>query len=412
MPAHLSAAIITVGSELVEGLRVDTNTAEIARDISRFGFRVTEATSVGDDDYQLAETIARLCAHNPLVVVTGGLGPTHDDVTREAAARALGLPLIPDPALLAFLEPFVKRHHDAASAEQVRTQALVLEGARVLAPTNGTAAGQVVPTPAGHLVLLPGPPREMRPLLVRALESYTPSRAPAADLGVTGLAESDVQHAAQRALAEFDGITLTVLAKPGDVRVVLLDTGAGGRVLDLAAPAVARELGDACYSTDGETLAQALVRHAKERRVTLAAAESCTGGMVAAAITDVPGASEVFLGSAVTYSNQAKTELLGVDPHVLATHGAVSEPVAAQMAARGRARFGADVCVSITGIAGPDGGSDEKPVGLVWFGLDSARPGGNAQQFSRTFGAGGRDSVRARATAAALDLLRREVLRR
>ena len=411
MPAHLSAAIITVGSELVEGLRVDTNTAEIARDVSRFGFKVAEAVSVGDDEFLLADTIARLCAHMPLVVVTGGLGPTHDDVTREAASRALELEMTPDPALLKFLEPFLARHSDPSSAEQVLTQALVLDGARVLAPENGTAAGQVVPTAAGHLVLLPGPPREMRPMLARALEPYTATRGAARDLGVTGLAESDVQHAAQRALSRFSGIDLTVLAKPGDVRVVLLDDGASAASLDQAARAVARELGDACYSTAGETLAEALVREAAKRGVTVAAAESCTGGMVAAAITDVPGASAVFLGGAVVYSNATKSALLGVDEGTLAEHGAVSEPVAAQMAAGGRERFGADVCVSVTGVAGPDGGTALKPVGLVWFGLDSTRSGGGTEQTSRRFGAASRESVRARATALALDLLRREVLR-
>ena len=161
----------------------------------------------------------------------------------------------------------------------------------------------------------------------------------------------------------------------------------------------------------GETLEMQLGPLLRQHNLKLAAAESCTGGLVAAAITDVAGASEVFLGSGVTYSNQAKTEVLGVDPDMLASHGAVSGLVAAQMAAGGRARFGADVCVSVTGIAGPDGGSAEKPVGLVWFGLDSARPGGNAEQLSRVFAGGGRESVRARATAAALDLVRREVLR-
>ena len=411
MAAHLSAAIITVGSELVEGLRVDTNTAEIARDISRYGFRVVEATSVGDDEYLLAETIARLCAHNPLVVVTGGLGPTHDDITREAAARALGLALVPDEGLLAFLQPFLQRHIDPASAEQVLTQALVLEGAWLLPPTNGTAAGQVVPTPTGHLVLLPGPPHEMRPLLARAMASHTPARAAARDLGVTGLAESDVQHAAQRALAAFEGVALTVLAKPGDVRVVLLDDGAGDTGLDAAARAVAAELGDTCYSVAAETLAETLVRAARERGVTLATAESCTGGMVAAAITDVPGASEVFLGSVVTYANDAKVALLGVDENTLAASGAVSEPVATQMAAGARTRFSADVSVSVTGVAGPGGGSRDKPVGLVWFALESGRAGALPIRCSRMFAGGGRDAVRARATAFALDLLRREVLR-
>ena len=205
MAASKTAAVVTVGSELVEGLRVDTNTAQIARDIQRYGYRVIETVSVGDDVAILSACLSRLCAVHDLVITTGGLGPTHDDITREAASGALGTALIPDPGLLAFLQQFLARHSNPDAAEQVLSQALVLEGAEILPATNGTAAGQVVPTEAGRLVLLPGPPREMRPMLADWLGLQTTVRAEVADLGVTGLAESDVQLAAQRALAGFAG---------------------------------------------------------------------------------------------------------------------------------------------------------------------------------------------------------------
>jgi nicotinamide-nucleotide amidase len=411
MPVRREAAIVTIGSELVEGLRVDTNTAEIARDIARCGFHVTEAISVGDDEQALASALRRLTSAYSFVVVTGGLGPTHDDVTREAAAAALDLPMQPDSELTAFLQPFLARHKDPRSAEQVLTQAMVLQGAEVLMPTNGTAAGQIVPTPAGSLVLLPGPPREMRPMLQRALSRYSAVRAEPRELGVTGLAESDVQHGAQRALEAFPGIQLTVLAKPGDCRVILLDEGAGADGLERAARAVAAQIGEPCYSMDGASLAETIVREATARGLTIAAAESCTGGMVAAALTDVAGSSAVFLGGVVSYSNDAKVDLLGVSPADIEQHGAVSQVVADAMAQGACEGFGADICVAITGVAGPGGGSPDKPVGTVWFSILSRVGAGTNAQSAVAWTGSSREAIRARATSTALDLIRREVLR-
>lgn len=410
MATRQQAAIITVGSELVEGLRVDTNTAEIARDISRCGFAVAEAISVGDDEPALAATLSRTTATYPMVVVTGGLGPTHDDVTRDAAALALGLQMESDADIVAFLQPFVARHGDPRSAAQVLTQALVLDGAEVLAPTTGTAPGQVVATPAGQLVLLPGPPREMRPMLARVLERFSADRAEPRELGVTGLPESDVQHAAQSALKAFGGIQLTVLAKPGDVRVILLDEGAGATTMDAAARAVAAELGIACYSLDGSSLAETVVQLATARGLTIATAESCTGGMVAAALTDVPGSSATFLGGVVSYSNVSKTRLLDVDPEDLQEHGAVSALIAEQMAAGAQDRFDADICVAVTGIAGPAGGSEDKPVGTVWFAVLSRLGDGKGRQVSVKWTGASREAIRARATSLALDLVRQQLI--
>lgn len=411
MSDRQQAAIVTIGSELVEGLRVDTNTAQIARDISPYGFAVCEAISVGDEVEQLATTLARLTTSYALVVVTGGLGPTHDDITRDATAKALGLAMEADPSLVATLEPSIVRHKDPRSAAQVLTQALVLATAEVLPPTTGSAAGQIIPTPAGRLVLLPGPPREMRPMLLQMLERYPRVRALPRELGVTGMAESDVQHAAQTALAEFEGIQLTVLARPGDVRVLLLDDGCGEATLDRAVKAVALEIGSACYSRDGSSLAETVIREAAARGLTVALAESCTGGMIASALTDVPGASEVFLGSVVAYSNEAKSKILRVDPEDLAEHGAVSRRVAESMAFGAYDRYGADICVSVTGLAGPAGGTPAKRVGTVWFGVLCAICEATATQTVAHFSGGDRESVRARATAHALNLIRHEVLK-
>ena len=409
MTVRGSAAIITIGSELTEGLRIDTNTAEVARTITRRGFRVAETVSIGDDAALLAETLQRVCAAHDLVVTTGGLGPTHDDITRDAASLALGLALIPDAGVAAALADIVARHMDPGARESMLVQALVLEGAEVLPALTGTAPGQLVPTQAGSLVLLPGPPSEMRPMLAALMKRFETSIAEPVELGVTGWSESDVQHAAQRALAVFPDVVLTVLAKPGDVRVLLIDDGAGEAGLAKAATAVATEVGPACYTTRGLSLAEELLGAATTRGLTLATAESCTGGLAAAAITDVPGSSAAFLGSVVSYDDSVKAGVLGVPEELLAQFGAVSEETARAMAEGARTLLCADLAVAVTGVAGPGGGSPDKPVGLVWFAL--ASPDGTSA-VSTSFPRGGRGAVRARATAKALDLLRRATLDR
>lgn len=403
-----SAAIVTVGSELVEGLRVDTNTAEIARALGPRGFTVVEALSVGDDVATLATVLRRLTGAYELVVVTGGLGPTHDDITRDAASEALRVPLILDESLAAGLASVIARHNDPDAADQVLLQALVLEGATVISATTGTAPGLVAETPAGMLALLPGPPSEMRPMLEVLMACYPSVRAHPHELGVVGLTESDAQLAAQRCLSAFPGVTLTVLARPGDVRVLLLDDGAGAEALARAATEVERVLGDNCYASDGSTLQASLARAAIERGVTLTVAESCTGGMIAAAITDTAGASSTFLGGVVSYHDDAKRELLGVREETLAAHGAVSEKTAREMAERVRSRLGADMALAVTGVAGPSGGSSDKPVGLVWFAVATSV---GTRAVKRLFPPTSREAVRQRATAAGLDLLRLEVLK-
>ena len=404
MQSRGTAVIVTVGSELTEGLRVDTNTAHIARELSRRGFTVTETLSVGDNVQLLADVLRRLASIHPLVVTTGGLGPTHDDVTRDAASAALGVRLAADAGLVERLRDVRLAQADPAAAEAVMSQALVLEGAEILQATSGTAPGQIATSPAGLLVLLPGPPAEMHPMLTAAVSRFEATRATPAELGVTGMSESDVQYAAQRALADFDGITLTVLAKPGDVHVLLIDDGAGESTIARAADRVAAEIGEACYATDGSPLAAALLGECRKRGLTLACAESCTGGLISAAITDVEGASDVFLGGMVSYADEVKIHALGVSAELLERHGAVSEPVARAMAEGVRKMTGADLALAVTGIAGPSGETADKPVGLVWFALASESGTPTAQ---RTFARPTRHSVRARATSTALDLLRR-----
>lgn len=394
------AAIVTVGTELVTGQRIDTNTAEIALALLGAGYAVTEAISVPDDTALVAATLARLTTAYPLVIATGGLGPTHDDITREAAALALGRPLTRDPGLVHSLAAFVARHLDPDAAPHVLRQADVVSGARVLPAIKGSAPGQAIDTDAGTLVLLPGPPAEMRPLLEAFIGPERVTTGPLR-LRCVGMTESDAQIRAQTALGSADGIGLTVLAAPALVEVVLFDEGAGETALSSAGDAVADALGDACYSRDGASLAETVIRLARESGTLIATAESCTGGMVAAALTDVAGASDVLVGGVVAYSNELKMSALGVPAGLLAQYGAVSEETARAMA-EGALGLGASLSVATTGVAGPGGGSAEKPVGLVWTATASAK--GSVAIERRLMG--DRAGVRTRAAVYALDALR------
>lgn len=406
--ALYNAAVVTVGSELTSGARVDTNTAEIARELRGRGMRVREAVSLGDDVGDLSSALKRLLEAQDVVVVTGGLGPTHDDITRSAAADALGLTLHRDARLERLLEPVSGRHESEDAARRTFLQADVIPGARIIDPTTGTAPGQVVTHEGKTLILLPGPPREMIPMLPVALTGFPPLELATAELGVTGLTESDAQTAVSRVLAAYaSDLEFTVLAKPGDVRILLTDTKEAASRLDDIVERVVRQLGSHCYSTTGESLAEAVVRAAKASEATLATAESCTGGLVASAVTSVPGASAVFAGGVVTYSDESKAECIGVDPTTLSRYGAVSTQTAAEMAQGVRARMRADIAVAVTGIAGPDGGTEDKPVGTVCFAI--VGPAG-CEAFTRSFPPGSRDAIRERATAFALDLLRRSAL--
>ena len=397
------AAVLTVGTELTTGLRIDTNGPEVARELRAAGFAVGTIVSLPDDEEAVADALRALADAYALVIVTGGLGPTHDDITRQAASRALGRPLLRDEALADWLSGRARRHIEPEAAAQIVRQADVLRGAKVLQPVTGTAPGLVVSSGRSTVVLLPGPPHEMRPML----ESFLAGRSegvPAVRLRCALVTESDAQVRASRALAAHPGVDLTVLAAPGEVEVVLFEHGAGAGGLARAAAAVRNALGEVCYSDDGSSLAATVVRRARESGARLAVAESCTGGLVAAAITEIPGASDVFVGGVVAYANETKIEALGVDSRTLERHGAVSAEVAAAMAEGARDRYGATLAVAVTGIAGPGGGTDVKPVGLVWFGLAGAGTGTTARQAQFP---GDRASVRSRATILALDWLRR-----
>ncbi len=399
-----TAAVLVIGSELVTGVRSDTNSTEVAAALLAAGFATDEIVARPDDEAAIAATVRRLVSAHDLVVVTGGLGPTHDDVTREAVSHALGLRLVSDPRLADRLKAVARRHRDPEAAAQVLRQADVLEGARLLEPSTGTAPGQVVSGPWGNVVMLPGPPHEMRPMLeefLRTVRTGTVHRL----VRCVNVSESDVQVVAQRLLSAYTGIGFTVLASPALVDAVLFDEGAGEEVLDRAVAEIAGALAEDCYSTDGSTLAETVITSARDASLSIAVAESCTGGLLGGALTAVPGASEAFRGGIVSYADDVKTAALGVPDATLAAHGAVSAETARAMAEGVRERLGANIAVAVTGIAGPDGGSPSKPAGTVWFAVAGAE--GSSATLRHLFG--GRDGVRTRAVVTALDLLRREI---
>jgi competence/damage-inducible protein CinA-like protein len=408
------AAIAAVGSELLTPFRTDTNSLAITAALNEVGYDVRRKVVVGDRVDELAAVVAEALTWADLVVTTGGLGPTEDDVTRQAVARVLDLPLEEDAEIVARLrDRFARR--GIAMAEINRRQALVPRGAEVVENPNGSAPGLWLERGRTALLLLPGPPREMKPMLERVIAERLSGRARGAGLyrrvlKITGRTESDVDATVQPIYGPWQRapipITTTILAVLGQIELHLsvhaaTRAGADG-VLDPAVAELVRALGPAVYSVDGRTLEAVVGARLAGRGWRIAAAESCTGGLLTSRLTDVPGSSAYVDRSVICYSNAAKVEWLGVPPALIEAHGAVSEPVARAMAEGIRARAGVEVGLGVTGIAGPGGGSESKPVGTVVLAV--ATPDETRVRTVRLFG--GREQVKYQAAQAAMNLLR------
>jgi nicotinamide-nucleotide amidase len=414
-----TAEIIAVGSELLGATRLDTNSLFLSGRLASLGIELRAKSVVGDDRGMLAVVFSQALARADLVLLTGGLGPTDDDVTREVVAGVLGLPFTEDPAIVATIERRFARRR-MRMPENNRRQAQVPRGALVLDNPNGTAPGLYIAHDAKVVVLLPGPPRELQPMMARLCESLLGARAGGersytTSAFVTGRSESHVEEAIQPIYSRWYDATppiqTTILAAPGQIEIHLTlrsaDPGAARARLDEARDAIAAALGDAVFSTDGRFLEEVVGDLLKARGLTMAAAESCTGGLLLSRVTDVPGSSAYVRGGVVAYSNDLKTAFVDVPADVIAQQGAVSEPVASAMASGARTRLGADIGVGITGIAGPDGGTPEKPVGTVAIAV--AGPGGAEQVRTFSF-PGGRAQVKYQSAQAALDMVRRGIL--
>ena len=414
LPPLRSAEVIAVGSELLGHTRLDTNSLFISERLSGLGIELLTKTVVGDDRKRLSDIFRQSLSRADLVVVTGGLGPTDDDLTRDAVAEVLDRALIEDPAIVERIrERFARR--GMRMPEINRRQAQVLAGALVLDNPNGTAPGQYLDRPA--VILLPGPPRELQPMLNALCEGALGARVSGErifrrSLFITGRSESHVEEAAQPIYSTWRSasppIETTILATPGQIELHISLRSADPRAGDEAIAAAQQLLIDALapdvFSSDGRMMEEIVGGLLRDRHWTIAAAESCTGGLLLSRLTDVPGSSDYVVGGAVLYSNQLKTSLAGVGGELIAAHGAVSEPVAMALAEGIRTRTGADVTVGITGIAGPGGGSEAKPVGTVAIAV--IVPG--APPRVRTFRyPGGRTQIKFLASQGALDMVRR-----
>jgi nicotinamide-nucleotide amidase len=413
-PSRPRAAIVVTGSELVRGERSDRNGPFYAREALRLGLEPARITIVGDAPEAL-EAALRDGLDADACLVSGGLGPTHDDRTVEVLARAAGLELLVDPELEREIEAVSRvaaerlRRPYADFEPGVRKQATRPEGSLSLG-LAGTAPGLVLRAPGGCVaVVLPGPPGELQRLWPRALETeplrelLARARPPGRRvLRLYGVSESAVARALEEAGGDGGGVEATICARDFEIHVDLVVGPDAGARADALEEALASRLERWLYARDERGVEELVLSLCRARGARLATAESCTGGMVAARLTSVPGSSEAFAGGVVAYSTELKESQLGVSAELLAAHGAVSAEVAAAMAAGARERLAADVAVAVTGVAGPGGGSVDKPVGLVY--LHAAGPDG---ELARELNVpGDREAVRARSTAAALHLVR------
>ncbi len=414
----MNAEIIAVGSELLTPYRMDTNSLFLTEQINQLGVEVIFKSVVGDDLKRLVAAAQHALLRSEIVIFSGGLGPTEDDLTREAVAEALGVGLRRDEAVLAGIERRFAARGWKMSPNNAQ-QADVLEGAMVLPNPNGTAPGQWLSGKFDGreriVILLPGPPHELKPLFEAECRERLRSKLPPAFLAtrvlkVAMLGESHVDARVAPIYKRFAEVQTTILAGPGEIqlhfksRAGTLDA-AQARV-DEAADAVEDELDDAVFSRNGESLEQIVGYWLQMRNATLAVAESCTGGMLGERITSVSGSSRYFAGGAIVYSNAVKTDLAGVPADMIERHGAVSREVAAALAEGIRYRCEATFGVGITGIAGPTGGTPEKPVGLVFHALASD---GGTDVIERNF-PGDRKRIRRFATTLALDMVRRKLM--
>ncbi len=415
----MNAEIIAVGSELLTPQRIDTNSLFITQKLGERGIEVVRKSVVGDDHDRLTSEIRRSRDAVEIVVLSGGLGPTLDDLTRAAAAAAVGRGLeFHDSIVEQIAERF--RRFNREMAEVNKRQAYILEGAEILENPNGTAPGQWFEDERGILILLPGPPRELKPLFEKAClprldRRESPYRYFTHSMRVAGIGESDVDQRIGPIYSVEERVATTILSAPGDIQIHLrarAQTEVEAReIAESLGANIQGELGEAVYTLLNEPLEAVVAGLLRAKGLKLAAAESCTGGLLAGKITDVPGSSEFFAGSFVSYSNNAKINWLGVDPAILEAHGAVSEPTSAAMAEAARDHAakvlgGPAIGISTTGIAGPGGGTDEDPVGTVYFGIADD----NGVIVKRRQLGGGRDRVRTLAVHTGLELLRRRVL--
>lgn len=409
--------LITIGNELLLGFTIDTNAAYLARELAALGVSVVRRATVADDASEIASAVRDALGRTGAVITTGGLGPTSDDLTRSAIAELFGRELVPDESRWDALRALWRERGRGEIPLTNRAQIMIPAGALVLDNRHGTAPGVFIEDDRGRwCAMLPGVPREMRGMFGDALLPVLSRRlggerrvVRSRTLRTTSIAESHLAERLGPLAVGVDGLPLAYL--PGqdgvDLRVTVRDVSpdAADAALGHAIGVLRERVGPYAYGEERDDLAAVVLALCKERGLRIAVGESCTGGLLGARLTAIPGSSAVVEGGVIAYSNAVKTELLSVPAELIAEHGAVSEPVARAMADGARAHTGADIGIGITGVAGPDGGTPEKLVGLVWIAVTS----GHAAKARGPRLVGDRSEIRYRATQVALDMVRRMV---
>lgn len=410
----MKAEIIAIGTELLWGRVIDTNTGYLGRKLQQTGVSVARAHIVADDLEAIRSAIQESLGRADLVITIGGLGPTSDDLTREAISEVLDVPLIFREDLKEKIEAHFKKRNVPMPEINLR-QAYLPEGAMPIENRVGTAPGFILEKGEKTICALPGPPNELIPMVEETLLPYVRGKVKGnvilqKVLRVVGKPESVVEEILQGIMTPTGNPTVTPLAKPYEIQVAITAEGdeeTTKRLIEETERKIRERLGEDIFGTDQEELEEVVGRMLKERKMSLSVAESCTGGLLGYRITKVSGSSGYFMGGVISYSNEAKGKILGVSGENLERYGAVSEEVAKEMAEGVRRLFCTDLGIGITGIAGPTGGTPEKPVGLVYIAL--ATPTGTICQ--RNIFPGDRESVRWRSSQTALDMLRRWLLR-
>jgi nicotinamide-nucleotide amidase len=410
----LTAEIIAIGSELLSPNRSDTNSLWLTDQLNRMGIDVKLKTIVGDDDARLEEVVKDAAKRSRVVISTGGLGPTEDDITRKVVARALGRRLSLDEKLLEEIRTKFQRF-GMNMPERNSRQAMVIDGAEVLPNPNGSAPGLYLAQGSCAIALLPGPPREMKPMFENHVKPRLEKvagdvRFATRLMRVTGMGESAVDEKISPIYTQFDNPQTTILFNSSEIEIHLRAHGRTEQdaeaLIDHLSLKIEQALGNSVFSFRGETMEEVVGRRLAMTEFTLAVAESCTGGLIAQRLTNVPGSSKYFIEGIVTYSNESKTRLLGVDKKLIREFGAVSQQVARDMARGVRHKAKTDFGLAVTGIAGPDGGTGDKPVGLVYIALADD----SHTEHKKLTLPGDRELIRWRASQAALDMLRRRLI--
>lgn len=411
----MQAELLAVGSELLVPGRQETNAATLTRYLLERGCKVVARTTIADDARALTGSLRLAWSRADLVIATGGLGPTEDDLTRECAADALGASLVREPSYVEWLKERFKQFGRVMPAVNEK-QADRIDGGRLLMNAKGTAPGQIVERDGKILVLLPGPPREMLPLFEREVLPLVDARSSGERIvmriiRIAGMGESDVEQMVAPIYKTFSNPLTTILGGASEVELQLVGTGASekeaGERVEALASKIREVLGARIFTEQGETIERVVAGLLARRGLKLALAESCTGGLVTARLVSVAGASAFLDRTFVVYSNQAKVEELGVAETTLQDHGAVSEETAREMAKGALAAARADVALAVTGIAGPTGGSADKPVGLVCFALEGAL---GQRTVRRVFPSADRERTIQQAANSALEILRRALV--